>query len=171
VPPLGLLVIGLVLVMVDLNVNTIDLVPDLIGWPVALVGLSNLSDRTPWFRVAMASAVLGLAVSVLDLVGGTGSLVFLLDAVSGTGVAFGTCTAIIRLVHAPEVRHTANLIRWWHLGLIVVSTVLVSLVGEDLGVLAIVLVVLFLAVVVWFLAFCWKQRNRPELTTAPAHGG
>ncbi|KQV63010.1 hypothetical protein ASC64_18240 [Nocardioides sp. Root122] len=155
--------------MVDVNIDSFDLVPDLIGWPIALVGLGRLAGRSPWFLLAAGSAVVGLAVSALHVVGAAGSLLGLLDALSGTGVVFGTCSAIIALVEAPEPRRTANLIRWWDLGLVVVAMASLPVLGADLGALAIVLVVLALAVAVWFMVFCWKQRHRPELMAAAVH--
>ena len=166
--PLTRLVLGYAVVLVDLRFNDFDLVPDLIGWALVLWGLLALLSRSGWFRVATGAAVVELLVAVLEANHPAGSLAGLIDVAASTTFVFAVVTGVITTVDRADVRAAGDPVRWTNLVMGLVAFVLVALVGSgqavDLGGGAILLVVLVgLGAVVWFLVFCWKQREQPEL--------
>ena len=72
--PLGMVVAGLVLVVVDFRYNGFDLVPDLVGWAVVLGGLVKLLARSRWFAAAAIAAAGGIAIGLPLLVAEPGRL-------------------------------------------------------------------------------------------------
>ena len=170
--PLGKVVIGFVLVIVDFRIDTFDLVPDVVGWVVVLSGLMALAGRSRGFTVAAAAAGTALLLALVDLVAEPGTVLGMLGTVTATAVVFGTCTGVRALVADPSVRRTADRIRWADLVLTGIAIALglaaggeeVSVQGAAVGPL-LVLVLVALAVVVWFLVFLWSLRHRPELVS------
>jgi hypothetical protein len=169
-PPLGKLVVGLLLVIADFRIDGFDVVPDVIGWLVVLAGLLPLAGRSRGFAAAGAAAAVGVLLALPQLVAPPGPLPGFLEGVAETVMVFGTCTGVIALVTDPRVRRTANTIRWADLAVFAVGTVLglgadgsLTVAGATAGLL-LVLVVVTLGIVVWFLVFVWSQRHRPELS-------
>jgi hypothetical protein len=170
VPPLGRITVGFLVVLVDLRFNGLDIVPDLAGWALVLVGLSSLVGRSGWFQLASAAAAMELVASVFELLQPATGLAALVDAVAGPAVVLGVCSGVMATVANPGVRRTADVIRWLSvvLGLMDLAFRSAAVDGQqDLGGPAALAVVLFvvvaLGVLVWFLVFCWRERQRPEL--------
>ena len=167
-PPLGRVVIGFLLVMLDVRIEALDLLPDAVGWVVVLAGLVPLSARSRGFGAAAVAAGVGLLLALVALVSLPGPVLGTLEAIAETVVVFGTCTGIRALVADPRARRTADRIRWADLAITGVGTALGLTVGETtvegaaVGPL-LVLVLAGLGVVVWFLVFLWSNRRRPEL--------
>ena len=120
---------GLIAVVVDVRIDGPDVVPDPVGWLVALVGVARLARLHPGFGVAALGCGLGLLVSLPDWAQpGDGSM-GLLTGVAETVVVFGTCTGVIALL--PARRATAATIRGWDLGLMLAVAALTGLAGLD----------------------------------------
>ena len=167
-PPLGKVVIGFLLVMLDFRIEVFDVLPDVVGWVVVLAGLMPLAGRSRGFGVAALAAGVGLLLGLVALVAVPGTALGTLQGLAETVLVFGTCTGVRALVADPQVRRTADLIRWADLAITGVGTALGLTVGETtvegaaVGPL-LVLVLAGLGVVVWFLVFLWSNRRRPEL--------
>jgi hypothetical protein len=174
--PLRLLFWGLVMVVADVRINGLDLVPDPVGWLVALVAAVRLARWHRGFLLGAAGSVLGLVVSLPDWVGGGPGWVQPATTVAETAVVFGTCTALVALL--PERRTSANLVRWWDLGLMLVAVLVVFPVAFDgeppgLGAVGMALALaLGLATVVVFVCFCVlvlrASGDSPEMGPKPA---
>jgi hypothetical protein len=160
-------VVGYVLVLVDLRFNGFDVIPDLIGWALVLWGLLPLLRRSGWFQVAIAAAVVEVFVAAIELTQPAGSLTGLTDIVAGTALVFAVVTGVIATVGRPDVRAAGDPVRWTNLIMGVVAFVLVALVdaGQTVNLRGALPLVVFvgLGAVVWFLVFCWQQREQPEL--------
>lgn len=66
--PLGRIALGLLLVLLDLRVQGLDVVPDVVGWVLVVLGLSQLVARCPALAPCRAAAVVAGALSLADLV-------------------------------------------------------------------------------------------------------
>lgn len=159
-------VAGLGLVVNDFRFNGFDLIPDLLGWGVVLVGLTKLAGRSPWFTAARVAAAFGVLLGIPLLIAEPGRVLSTVEGIVLCVVVFGTCTAIGEIVE--RTRATANLIRWSFLTLTVVALLVSVLVGptevSDGGVPVLVLAVLVaFALLAWFLVFLWTNRTDPAL--------
>jgi hypothetical protein len=125
---LSLMAWGLLLVVIDIRVG-VDLVPDPLGWLLALGGAASLRRLHGGFSVATFACGLGLLGSLPDWLGGQGSLLALAASVAETVLVFAVCTAIIDLV--PGRRAGANAIRWWDLGLTVALVPVLALASDQ----------------------------------------
>lgn len=108
--PLRLVAVGLALVAVDVNIEGLDLLPDPIGWFVALLGLHALRGVAPQLRVALGAALVGGLLSVPDYVvdhpslsAATGILEvavvwFVCGALIATGTPQGSSAATVRVL-------------------------------------------------------------------------
>ena len=84
------------------------------------------------------------------------------SVVSQTVLVFATCTAIMAVL--PERARTANLIRWWDLGLSLLAGVMTlafrgtytSLDDAGAALLVIPVVIVALGIYVWFLVLLWR---------------
>ena len=166
--PLTRFVLGFLVVLLDLRVGGVDLLPDLVGWILVLLGLVPLLRRSGWFQLAAGAAVLELVVSVAELTQPATGLPALIDSVATTVLLFAVTSGVIAGVGSQEVRAAGDPVRWTNLVLGVVSIILVALVDgggtlEASTALIVILVLATLAAVVWFLVFCWQQREQPEL--------
>ena len=132
---------GLLLVVLDLRIEGLDLVPDPVGWLVALVALGPLASRHSGFAAAVAGCGLGLLVSLPDWVQPESTWLGLVATAAETLVVVGTCTALMVLL--PRRRAGAATIRAWNLGLTVVAVALgaVAAAGEGVPVALVLLVV------------------------------
>lgn len=170
--PLRLAAWGMLLVFFDFKFEGIDLIPDPIGWLAAALATSSLAGRSiagaRIFGIASLAATVALLISLPDWIGVTGTFLETAGVVTHTAFVFATCTAI--MVAAPSQRAPANAIRWLDLGLaalIVVLGLLISdqPVGHDAEALVLVLVLLGLAVFVWFIVLLFSTENPPGVPT------
>jgi hypothetical protein len=166
--PLARFVLGFLVVLLDLRFNGFDVLPDVVGWILVLLGLGPLLRRSGWFQLAAGAAVLELVVSVAELTQPATELPALVDSVATTVLLFAVTSGVIAGVGSREVRAAGDPVRWTNLVLGVVSIVLVALVEgggtlEGSTAFVVILVLAALAAAVWFLVFCWQQRQRPEL--------
>ncbi|MFC4784318.1 hypothetical protein ACT8ZV_07575 [Nocardioides sp. MAHUQ-72] len=157
--PLSTMGFGMLLVLLDLRVDGLDLVPDPLGWLLALAAAGSLSRLHPAFPVVAVACGLGLVASGPDWVGRGGPVVAVEITVAETVVVFATCTAVMALL--PERRGGANALRWWDLGLTLVLTVLLLVAaGEpDVGVLALLVGIAELVVFVCFIVLLFKAAR------------
>lgn len=161
--PLRTMAWGLVLVVVDLRVQHVDLVPDPIGWVMALVAAQRLVALHDAFKAVLAACVVGLVCSLPDWVGVTGHLVTILVSVAETVIVFATCLAIMALL--PARRTTANTIRWWDLGLLLAGWLVVAVAPRDQGIdlAVVVLAISQLVVLVCFVVLLFRaSREHPN---------
>ena len=145
--------IGLLVVFVDLRLNGVDFVTDSVGWVVAAAGLFSLRRWHTLFGISGAAAVVGFLAWAADpwlgVDQGTASVV---EGIAQTVVVFATCTALMDLV--PERRSTADLIRWWDLGLGVVALLVGALfAGEEGGGAVLLVLLLVIPALVVYVAF------------------
>ncbi|MDO8147308.1 hypothetical protein Q6350_02580 [Isoptericola sp. b515] len=182
--PLQIVVGGLVIVVLDLRFDGFDVVVDLIGWILVVKALRLLAVRDRAFAVAAVGAVLGGLGSIVQLVpgltvgAGVVSVLGAVETLALTVVVVAICTGIARvLAHEPQVVRHARILRATDVALTVValglgsSPVLLSagptpgttgwLVGA--GAVVLLLGALTFVVLIWFLVFLWRLRDRPEL--------
>lgn len=171
--PLGLTAAGFLLAALDFRVNAgFDLLPDPVGWVLAAVGLAALSERSAGFRVAQVLALLEALVSLpMVVTEQPGTLVTSADAALETAFVFSVCTGLIAsLPHRPDRTGSANVIRWLDLGLAVVLVPSLLLLdaadgGLDvLGPLALMLILVGLAVAVWFVVLLFQVKDDPAVS-------
>lgn len=173
--PLGKVVAGLLLVILDFRIDGFDLLPDLVGWPLVLIGLLPLFPRHGGFAVATVAAGGATLLAIPQQLSEPGPVLTVLETVLETAVTFGTCTGVIAVVAEPAIRRTAGIIRWTDLALTVVATLvgLAARGGTD-GAAAgplLLLAVASLGVAIWFLVFLWSNRRRAELAPTARTGG
>jgi hypothetical protein len=152
---------GMLVVGIDLTIDGRDLVPDPVGWVLALVALWSLRHLDPSFVIASVAALVALLVSIPDWLGSGSSLLSFVGYVALVAVVFTTCTALMGL--APTRRGSANVIRWWFLGVSALA-MLIGLRGpgtvgrerEGLVMLVLPLVIAGLAVAVWFVVLLFQ---------------
>ena len=166
--PLSRFVVGMALVLIDLRVNGLDLVPDVAGWALVLAGLLPLLGRSGWFQVASAAAVVELLVSVFELTSTDNDLTGFIDTLASPVLIFAVTTGIIGATRSEEVRAAGDPVRWTNLviGLVTILVVIAyrgRTTLEDGVAFVVVFVLVALAAVIWFLAFCWNRRGLPEL--------
>ncbi len=175
-PPLGKVVLGFLLVVLDFRIDGFDLIPDVLGWLLVLVGLMPLAGRSPGFAAAAVASAAGALLALPLQLDEPGLVLGLLEAATQTVLVFGTCTGLRAVVAEPRVRQTADRIRWADLTLAGLGAAIGLVAGRGAGggqvdgaavVTLLVLLVATLAVAVWFLVFLWSQRARPELLSGP----
>jgi hypothetical protein len=176
--PLASVVGGLLLVVVDVRVGVLDVVPDLLGWPLVAYGLLRLPRGSGWFTAGVVTSMIGTLLAVPSLAPvGTGVPPPLADVLV-TVVVFTTCSGIRDVSGQEGTRHTADRLRWTALA-VSGATVALWLVTRGLpgapedgsGIPAVVLVVLalgVLAVLGWFLVFLWTHRHEIGLDAGDA---
>ena len=166
--PLGMIVAGLGLVVADFRFNGFDLVPDVIGWGVVLVGLTKLAARSPWFTAASAAATVGVVLGLPLLLAKPGPVLSAVEGLVLAIVVFGTCTGIREVMTDPRTRANANLIRWTNTVVILAGLTTSLLVGPtevtgSAGFGVVMAVLVAFAFLVWFLVFLWSNRKVPAL--------
>jgi hypothetical protein len=170
--PLALVVGGLLLVVVDVRVGVLDVVPDLLGWPLVAYGLLRLPRGSGWFTAGVVTSMVGTLLAVPSLAPvGTGVPVPLADVLV-TVVVFTTCSGIREVSGEEGTRLTADRLRWTALavsgatvGLWLLTRGLPGAAGGS-GIPGVALVALALgvvAVVGWFLVFLWTHRHETGL--------
>ncbi|MDG0791800.1 hypothetical protein OMP38_13715 [Cohnella ginsengisoli] len=60
---------GFGLTLFDFRINGFDLLPDVLGFILILIGLANMPDRQREFGIAMTAAAVMLALSIAELAG------------------------------------------------------------------------------------------------------
>lgn len=166
--PLGLVGWGFLLILLDLNINRIDLIPDLVGWPMCLVGLSRL-PRSSWFIAAQIGCLLGLAAEVAGLVNPPdGWIVQTAGSIAPVALVVGVCVGLLPFVGERD-RATARAIAmtWAAFHAAVAVFVQVAPSNDDsLDPLVLIGVVLGLALAVWFIVFMFRlSRTAPLVPT------
>lgn len=163
--PIARVAWGYVAVALDLRLAGVDVVPDLLGWLVALWGLWSLAGLSRWFAVAGAAGVGGLVLAVPALFAEPGPFLATLEAVVEAGLVFGVCCGLRAILPQARVRRTADGIRWLALGLTGLLVLLGLLTGFrpvesawaiPWGIGAVV-------VTVWFLVFLFGLKEDPAL--------
>jgi hypothetical protein len=59
---------GLLLVVIDVRINSIDLLPDFVGYILIVIGLGLLAPHHKWFRWARVIAIIMICLSLTDFV-------------------------------------------------------------------------------------------------------
>jgi hypothetical protein len=147
-----------------------------VGWVVAALGLLSLSDLHRGLRIAGAAAAVGLLAWAADpWLGVDQGLAAIVEVVAQTVIVFATCTALMELV--PAKRESANLIRWWDLGIGLVVMLFTVLLDGTRGsapgllILVLLLVVPALVVYVAFLVLLFRCAGSDPATPVTHPGG
>ena len=167
-PPLARVVLGFLLVLLDFRIDGLDLLPDLVGWVVVLTGLAPLSSRHFGFVVAAVAAGAELVLSLFELTSPAGTVLSVLEVLATTTVIVATCVAVAGVVAEPHTQERSQQVRTANLvmGLVALAFVLIGATGTEVdlpGGLILLLALAGLGVVIWFLVFCWQQREEPAL--------
>jgi hypothetical protein len=146
-------------IVVDLRFDGVDFATDAFGWALALHGLVALSRLHVGFRVAGAAAACGLVAWAADpWLGVDRDLASSVEGVAQTVIVFATCTALMTLV--PDRRRTADLIRWWDLGLglavLAIGFLMEGQSGSDAAFLVLLLIVPVFVVYIAFLVLLFR---------------
>jgi|GEM_PF-5530724 len=136
------ILIGLVFLVVNLTVNSIDLIPDWLGFILIMLGAREMMRESENFArlkpFAMAAALFALVIFVAGLVGGTISILPMLCWPLSVYVYL----LIVRGVRDLETKysadmHSADMMKYMNFG-VVGSIVLTVLVAANVGVLALI---------------------------------
>jgi hypothetical protein len=95
--PLTLVAWGIIVVLLDLRVGAVDLVPDIAGWSMAVVGVYRLAPAEVRTLAAMGCACVAAALSVasyLEHLEGTRGWLVVLEGAAAAGFVFGLATEI-----------------------------------------------------------------------------
>ena len=169
ITPLRLVVLGLLVVVADVDVGGLDLVPDPLGWAVVAVAVGRLARRTPGFgplrTVAGLAAVGSLVQWVLGPAGGGSAVVAFVLGVPAT-VFYVLLPALVAREAvrqpAPEPvrpRPYAALALTW-----AVVAVLVTVAGlARSAVLAVPVLLLGFGYLVVLVVLLWRDHDRPWL--------
>ncbi len=159
---LATVVWGLALVVADIRFDDIDVLPDPLGWALAVAALGSLARLHPAYGVAAGASSIGVVVSLPDWFRPAGTIGEVLVAIVTTVVVLGTCTGIMATV--PEQAATARLIRAWELGLSLALLVLLGFASIEpaTGVLVLVVGLVELGVFIWFLVLLVRASRCPE---------
>ena len=157
------------LVVVDFRVDDVDLIPDPLGWLLALVALARLAGLHTGFGVAAAICTVGLLASVSGWLQAPGPEGWeaTWSAVWETAVIFSVCTAVRALV--PAERRRASMLRWWDLGLAVSLACLGGLTVAGFpaaGVAALAVGLACFVVFALFLLMLWRAARAGDRPTA-----
>lgn len=130
--PLKTAAIGILLVAIDINVGSFDLLFDPLGYVLVLLGVHRLVDRHAGFRWARIAAAVGLVASVFTALlrrtvttsdEGGGGMTFSstqvvdpewstgIEMIAQAGFVIGVCTALIALSRTERVRSAARTLR------------------------------------------------------------
>ena len=160
---------GLLVVVLDLNVDQLDLIPDPIGWAMVLLAVWDLRRLHPAFSAGAAAAAVGLVVSVPAWVGAQGWPISVASGLAEVVVLFSTCTALVALV--PEKSEVADRLRWFAVGFVLFLGPVLLLVPDPFASEALVVPVTVMVVVaavglvivfVWFLVLLFQCARYPD---------
>lgn len=190
--PLTTVVAGILLVAIDLNLQSLDILPDPIGYALVAWGLFRVAGQHPAFGWGALAAAVGVVTSTLGvflrrLEEGQiveHPLVTAADALIEAVIVIAVCTALIALSHDPRVTGPARTLRIALPALSLVGVLLplalsplagrvleaptVSLGAEGAAaglivVAAIALVVAGIALGIWFLVVLWRAAKEPRV--------
>jgi hypothetical protein len=112
--PLALVVLGYVLALLDMRVQGFDVLADVIGWLLVVVGLSRVPEQSRLFGLARVAAVGAGVLSLSDLVhpvrtvatgGGTTTSAVQPEGVQGVGVlGYAIAMAVFAVLLSLAVR-------------------------------------------------------------------
>lgn len=198
--PLKLVVLGIVVVALDLDVGTVDLLLDPVGYGLVVLGvhrIAHLHAALPWARAAAGAGLVGSVLALLlrrleTVVTGEGGFTTTtqrlvehpvpaaVEALAQAAFVITVCTALIALATSEKVRAPSRVLRWALPGadLLAVLLVLVLRTAEVDGTvpvegvvaasmltaLALLLVVVTLALAVWFVVVLVRASREPALS-------
>jgi hypothetical protein len=179
VRPLLRVFTGFLVVTVDLNLLVgFDVLLDPVGWLMVISGVGGMARRHRAFGVAEGFAVAGLLCSLVAYIPQSETVATLfggLDAIAQTGLTFAVCTGLIAISAPGRASGSPNTVRWTDLALTLVALPLAYAIGvvrpdallsvavsggSTLESVVLGLVLVGLAVRVWFLALLWSRRDR-----------
>ena len=146
---------GLLLVLIDVNIGSFDLVPDPVGWTLAAVALSSLRPVHRGFYVAGLAAWVALVPSAVEWLGIGGGTVTAMTAVALFVVEVATCTAIVAVRRDRE--WSASTIRWLTivLGVALGLALIAVSVEASAGIVVFAVGLADLLVTVWFVVMLY----------------
>lgn len=147
--------VGILVVALDLNIESVDLLFDPVGYVLVVLGVHRLAARHAGLRLARAAAVVGLVASLftallrrtetittgdVDRTSGGGItssttrvveplLPSTVEAVSRAVFVIGVCTALLAVAGDPKVREPARMLRVALPAVSLMATVLALRVG------------------------------------------
>lgn len=136
---------GLLVVVLDLNIEQLDLIPDPIGWAMVLLAALDLRRLHPAFGAGAAAAALGLVGSVPEWFGADGWPISVSTGLAQLVVLFSTCSALMVLV--PEKSEMADRLRWFAAGFGVFLGPVLLLVPDPISSAPLVAPVTFMVVI------------------------
>jgi hypothetical protein len=164
VKSLGIVGWGFLLVLLDLNLEHFDVIPDVVGWLMCLAGLGNL-PRAGWFFVARLGAATGLVSAAAAVVDAPyGWFIQTGDFVAQLALVVGICAGVQPLLADDRHRATARAILMASVLIDLAALVLVMLSGgdpSDVAPIVLPLAIAALAVAIWFLVFL-RRLSRIE---------
>ncbi len=173
--PLRLAGWGLLLVFVDIRIDGVDVIPDLIGWVLAVVAMSRLQTLHAAFAVARTAAGAGVLVNLAIYLGADAVLVAL-EAITVGVFVFAVCTGLLRRAAQAGDAGTARAaqqIRWAHATLTALSVVgllatggqTVDVTGEPGFALVLIGALAVLALLGWLIYLLFSRSDREYLET------
>ncbi|SFB30144.1 hypothetical protein SAMN05216312_105391 [Cohnella sp. OV330] len=162
---------GIGLTLFDFRINGFDLLPDVLGFILILIGLANLPDRQRGFGIAMAAAAVMLALSIAELAGAMPATVtisqsdrsYSLSALSAIGLStlcmlallYGLCEGFARTAASIDRMEAARSFRAvWHLSL-AMSVIMLFVLPFGLNGIGFLSIVTLLAGLGQFAAGIW----------------
>ncbi|MBG0825274.1 hypothetical protein HS048_31795 [Planomonospora sp. ID91781] len=172
--PLRTVAAGFLIALFAIRINGFDLLVDVIGWLLVVLGLSRMEKSVdPVFGKARLSAVAASALSLAALVGLTANVVMgLLYMLSGTITIWLTAEGIISRAQAVGDSSTAstfNALRWVLLA-VNVTGVVTFYTGALPSGIALITAVAGVVAVIWFVVRLYMSARLPYLSqpSAPA---
>ncbi len=173
--PLRLAGWGLLLVLVDIRIDGVDVIPDLVGWVLAVVAMSKLQTLHAAFAVARTAAGAGILVNLAFYLGAEAVLVAL-DAIAVGVFVFAVCTGLLRRAAQAGDAGTARAaqhIRWADatltalslVGLVVTGGQTVVVTGEPWFAVILIGALAVLALLGWLIYLLFSRSDREYLTT------
>lgn len=156
---------GTLLVLLDFRLNSVDLIPDLVGWAMCLAGLLKLS-RTTWFVIAQLGCLIGLAGAAAELLNPPdGWIVQTASSLSSSALIIGVCAGLMKFLSDERHRTTARgIIAGWVAtevaGLLLAAAFRNDSSGSEP--LVVILVIAGLAVAIWFVVFMLRLDHVTE---------
>lgn len=165
---------GYLVVLVDLRINNLDLLHDLIGWGLCLIGMTKLPTGG-WFTLARVGAGAGLVAALADLLKPpNGWIVTSLDAGAQTAFVVGACLGLAPLLAAQRARAARWIAGLWiALDALLLLTWLVFAEDDPALVLpwGVLLLVGAIALAIWFIVFlfqCGRETFGPVGAPEPS---
>ncbi|WP_460808868.1 hypothetical protein [Nocardioides salsibiostraticola] len=153
--PLTMAATGLLMVLVDLNIGSIDLVPDPVGWVLAAVALTSLHPVHRGFYVAGLAAWVAVVPSAVEWLGIGGGTVTVMTTVALFVVEVATCTALMAVRRDRE--WSASTIRWLTvvLGVALGLALIAASMEPNAGIVVFAVALADLLVTVWFVVLLY----------------